>query len=431
MEVEKRNNYNLYRDFFVLGALTIVILYFGLIWLSNKESIRAELYIIMVSILSILYTISNNGMLIRTIFPHIPFKVYNALFYTLPICGTSFYIFMLCHLFEEECFLKIKKITIMKAILFMSVNIFLPIHFIGKIINIANFIAILEFTYGLYVISKVIIKGKEYGISLALGTIALVVSIIYDALYFNGGITKTSGVISPIGLSIYILCYAVSIGRRYEKSYKEIKELSNELLEMDKIKDEFLTNTSHELRTPLNSIITITKSLLEQRETELNVNEKESLSLVVSSGERLKNLINDILDYSRLREGKFILIKSHFDLSKTIDNILKEFEPMIKSKNISILNNIEESLKSIYADKYRMIQVIYNIVGNAVKFTPLNGNIVVTGYEKDNIVTISIKDTGIGIQNDKLDIIFNAFEQGTYSITKKYGGMGLVFQNRL
>ncbi len=424
-EVVQKNIYNLCRDYFYVGVLITILLYFGLIWFLNKESIRSEAYIVMVSLLSIFYTVSNNEMLIRRIFLNVPFKVYNVLFYSLPICGTSFYIFMLCHLFPEESFHKLKKITIFKALFFMSINIFLPIYITGKIINVANVIAILEFMYGLYVISKVIIKKKEYGISLAIGSIALIVSIIYDILQFNGVITTLNGVAAPIGLSVYILCYAVSIGRKYDKSYKIIRALSVELQEKDKIKDEFLANTSHELKTPINSIIAITNSLIEQGEGEININQKESLSLIISSGKRLNSLINDILDYSRLKEGKLSLIKSEFDLSKAIENILKEFKPVASKKNICISSDMDEALKAIYADKYRMIQVVYNIIGNAVKFSPLNGNIFVSGYEEDNTVIINIQDNGIGIEKDKLHVIFNVFEQGNYSITKKYEGVGL------
>lgn len=108
-EVGQKNIYNLCRVYFYVGVLLTIVLYFGLICFSNKESIRGEAYIVMASLLSIFYTISTDEMLIRRIFLNVPFKVYTALFYALPICGSSFYILMICHLFPEDCFHKLKK----------------------------------------------------------------------------------------------------------------------------------------------------------------------------------------------------------------------------------------------------------------------------------------------------------------------------------
>ena len=205
------------------------------------------------------------------------------------------------------------------------------------------------------------------------------------------------------------------------KSEAEVKFLS----EYNRLKDEFLANTSHELRTPVNSMIAITESVLDGAEGPIDIRQKEALSIVVESGRRLSNLINDILDYARIKNGTLSLQKGYFSAEKLVESLVKEFEFSAANKNITIKSEMQEDLPRLYADKYRIIQVLYNLMDNAVKFTSSGGTICLRIYKEPKHICMAVKDTGIGIPEERLEDIFASFEQVDTSLTRKQGGMGL------
>ncbi|MCT4617916.1 MAG: ATP-binding protein [Marinisporobacter sp.] len=420
----KLKTFNLAKDVFILGVLTILFLYFGMTRIKNKHTGYVLSCFVATAFLGILYTVSTGEMIIRMLFPQLPFRVYYMMYYMISITGGSLYIFLLSDLFPVESNRKIKDLTTIKVVIFIGIILFFENYFIGKVAVIKDVLVILEFLYGIYVLSKATYNKKRGSITILFGTISLIAAVVYDILYLYAVFVTPYELITPFGLATFILCFAIILSRRYESSFQEVENLSKRLIEMDKIKDQFLANTSHELRTPLNSMIALTKSLLEESRT-FDLKERESLDMVISSGKRLRNLVNDLLDYSSMKYSQIKLVKSHFDIKKAIENTIKEFEPIANNKNIKLSSEIEEEIKKIYGDKYRFIQVLYNLIGNAIKFTPENGHIHIKVYKKENKFYIAIEDTGIGISEEKLKNIFNSFEQANEKIGEKYGGFGL------
>jgi two-component system, sensor histidine kinase ChiS len=254
-----------------------------------------------------------------------------------------------------------------------------------------------------------------------------------------------------------------------QKELEKEKEIAAQLKEMDRLKDEFLANTSHELRTPLNGIIGIAESLVDGAAGQISEQLQSNLSMIVWSGRRLLNLVNDILDFAKLRKQEFDLQLNAIDLRTITDIVLKLSQPMIGHKEIQLINNIPPDLPFANADENRLQQILYNLIGNAIKFTnsgkieisaqkigerrkekgerEKQGNkyqekgeqenhsesisdnpLPITNYQlpiTNDKLAITISDTGIGIPTEKLARIFEAFEQADGSTARTYGGTGL------
>jgi signal transduction histidine kinase/CheY-like chemotaxis protein/class 3 adenylate cyclase/Tfp pilus assembly protein PilF len=210
-----------------------------------------------------------------------------------------------------------------------------------------------------------------------------------------------------------------------ERQRTEIeKQRVAELQKIDRLKDEFLANTSHELRTPLNGIIGLSESLKDGVAGQLLPKAVENLDLIANSGKRLSHLVNDLLDFSKLKNQDIDLSIVPVDVYSIAKVVLRLSQPLIEDKNLQLINSISRNSKLVDADENRLQQMLYNLIGNAIKFTS-KGYITLITEEKDTMLSISISDTGIGIPEDKLDSIFNSFEQGDGSTEREYGGTGL------
>jgi diguanylate cyclase (GGDEF)-like protein len=205
---------------------------------------------------------------------------------------------------------------------------------------------------------------------------------------------------------------------------KREKQINERLMKIDKIKDEFLSNTSHELRTPVHGIIGISESLIDGATGKLAEETINNLQMVVSSGKRLSNLINDILDFSKLKNLEIELQNRPTDIRQLFEVVISVIKSTIKRGEVSLLNEIPDTIPLVYGDENRIQQIIYNLIGNAVKFT-YTGYIKVTAIEREEFIEICVEDTGIGIPEDKFEIIFQSFEQADSSIARSYGGTGI------
>lgn len=207
-------------------------------------------------------------------------------------------------------------------------------------------------------------------------------------------------------------------------SFETLATNNQELQRLDHLKNEFLTNTSHELRTPLNGIIGISQSLIDGAAGTLSDPVKTNLAMVVASGKRLSTLVNDILDFAKLKHHQLTLQLNPVGLREVTDVVLFLNQPLVRQKNLHLVNAINSNLPLVYADENRLQQILHNLIGNAIKFTE-QGQIEISAQELDNSLVITIADTGIGIPAEQLNQIFEAFEQADGSTAQQYGGIGL------
>lgn len=209
-----------------------------------------------------------------------------------------------------------------------------------------------------------------------------------------------------------------------KKALEAQRRLVEQLKKQDRLKDEFLANTSHELRTPLNGIIGIVDSLLDGVAGPLSETAVENLEMVVAGGRRLASLVDDILDFSRMKSGEVRLNAGPVDLGAAAETVVGLTRPLMKNDKVKLINAIQPGSLFVKADPNRLQQILHNLIGNAVKFTE-EGQITLDGERLNGTTAISVSDSGIGIPNDKLTDIFNMFEQVEQSSTRTHGGTGL------
>ncbi len=210
----------------------------------------------------------------------------------------------------------------------------------------------------------------------------------------------------------------------------ELERANQELRKIDEIKSEFVSVASHELRTPLAAIKNAVQLMLQGRTGEINENQTKFLSMAERNINRLTGILNSLLDLSRIESGKIEMKFEELDLRGSIEFILSSLKPQADGRSIRLNMEIPEKLPSIYGDREKVEQILTNLLGNAIKFTPEEGEISVSAKPFENegnmdVVAISVKDSGIGIPEDQLERIFEKFHQVEDSLRRSIAGTGL------
>ena len=193
----------------------------------------------------------------------------------------------------------------------------------------------------------------------------------------------------------------------------------------NKMKSEFLANMSHELRTPLNAIIGFAEVLRDKISGDLNDEQLDFVSDIHSSGLHLLQMINDILDLSKVEAGRMELQYEIFPVHDAIEDVYTILKGLASKKHLELKTTILTDVKDIEADRVKFKQILYNLLSNAIKFTPENGHINVEAGIMDDMLQVSVSDTGIGMKPDDKEKVFKEFWQADSSFARKYEGTGL------
>ncbi|ALK98339.1 chemotaxis protein CheY [Massilia sp. WF1] len=206
----------------------------------------------------------------------------------------------------------------------------------------------------------------------------------------------------------------------------QLRERALELERASRYKSEFLANMSHELRTPLNSSLILAKLLADNAAGNLNDEQVRFAQTIYSAGNDLLNLINDILDISKVEAGKLELVPEELPLRRVIEGLARTFEPLAHQKNLEFSLTVEPSVPmAIHTDRQRLEQILKNLLSNAVKFTAAGRVSLTVSANAEGWVQFEVQDSGIGIAPEQQDKIFDAFHQADGSTARKYGGTGL------
>lgn len=213
---------------------------------------------------------------------------------------------------------------------------------------------------------------------------------------------------------------------------RNLESKSLEVEEANRLKSEFLSNMSHELRTPLNSIMALSRTLIMQAKDKLNEEENSYLEIVERNGKNLLQLINDILDLSKIEAGKMDVYPRQIQLNPILKLLKENIQPLAIQKGIILDVNYSNNLPYFDSDEVRLSQILTNLVSNAIKFTE-KGKVVISTFHEKEQIKIEVKDTGIGISNKNLESIFDEFRQidGSSSRQHEGTGLGLAIVNKL
>jgi signal transduction histidine kinase/DNA-binding response OmpR family regulator len=231
-----------------------------------------------------------------------------------------------------------------------------------------------------------------------------------------------------IVLSYFVIKLILRKNKDLEEITKKSIESEQEALKANETKSQFLANMSHEIRTPLNAIIGFSDIL---SESNLDNSEKEKATIISKSATALLNIINDILDISKIESGKFEISENEFNLNNLLEQLVQLYSVNTKQKDIRFLYTLDPNIPHfLISDETKIKQVLSNILSNAIKFTPQNASVsfkVNLKKIENNIATITflVKDEGIGIAIDDQKKVFNPFSQADGTISRKFGGTGL------
>lgn len=215
-------------------------------------------------------------------------------------------------------------------------------------------------------------------------------------------------------------------------SQKLLEEKAELILQASKYKSEFMANMSHELKTPLNSIILLSQMIGESEDGVSFEDNRRYANIIQASGEQLLHMINDILDLSKVEAGKMDIVLDFLSLSDTVELLHRQMKPLAEVKNLELRLQVNEDVpQTLLSDGLRLGQILRNLLINAVKFTDNGYVALLVSTERpvngagDSQVVFTVKDTGVGIEKSKQELIFEAFRQEDGSINRRFGGTGL------
>lgn len=329
-------------------------------------------------------------------------------------------------LFPHASAVRINRISQVLGSLFLVYLILSPPNAFDRVVLWYFMVTLVGFAY-LFVRFIIDLLNREPGVRFLIpGFFLLGFTFVNDML--NDLHLIHTGSLIAYGSLGFIISYSVLISTRFSRAFASVEELTQklklqniELSKLNRFKDELLANTSHELKTPLNGIMGIAQSI---KEEPLSQKALKGLILIESSGKRLLSLINDLLDFSQLKKRDLALSIGLVNLRPVVDSVLMVSEPLIQNRPIQLENRIPEEFPLLTCDEDRLHQILFNLVGNGIKFTR-KGRVLVGASIQGQMARIHIKDTGIGIDQQHLDRIFQSFEQVDQGADRCYPGTGL------
>ncbi|MFD0715650.1 ATP-binding protein [Paenibacillus sp. GCM10027626] len=268
---------------------------------------------------------------------------------------------------------------------------------------------------------KKVIKGLKSNLLLLFSFFALMNHSLWSLILLDSGLSL---VYYPFDMIIAMGCLASEWFKGYFIMHANTKELAATLQRMNDHKDQFLANTSHEFKNPLHGMLNMSQSVLQREQHLLQERSIKELETVLSVGRRLTWILNDLIDVMSLQEGNPRLQKKVIFIQPIVTGVVDMLQFNAEVKSVQIANQISEDFPPVIADENRVIQIVFNLLHNAVKYTN-EGTISIQAFAKDGRAYIVIADTGIGMDEHMLKRLFRPYEQGSTSVTMIEGGFGL------
>jgi len=437
-EAAGRREFHTYTVNMIVIGLLLFGAFYNILFYSFRGTNAAPLYIGFTCLVWAVNTFNIQSPVIPDdlAYPGNPFFIN----YSTVIAGTTLCMMIIQSLFPDDF-----STRVLRSIQVLFTALIVSLFFAGFknaeiIVKVFFMITIFLTLYCLYVFIVTIRKKRDDAVLFFASFLTLFAASFNNMLYAMWIIDTGNA----IHYAMVILCFTTTlvVARRFSRALWQVEELSKDLAEknislrkLDRIKDQFLANTSHELRTPLHGMIGLSESMVESAADRLTAREKENLALISSSGHRLANMVNDLLDMARIQDEGLSLDLKPVDLFSLSEMAVRLSLPLVGDKLLEIVNAIRPDIPAVHADEDRIRQVLSNLIGNAVKFTH-KGRIWIdarvidradgTGGSGDrNMVEVTVSDTGIGVPDECREKIFAAYQQVDGSDTRSYGGTGL------
>jgi two-component system sensor histidine kinase ChiS len=407
-------------DLFLFGSTMMGALYNLALFLKRRRNLSAQ-YFAIVCIIVAIRTLFLGQRFIISVFPDFNFILSGKIMHWTFYLYMPFIVLFIDSFYENLLNIWTVKLVKLSAYLYGLLILIAEYSDYMNIILPFEILTILLLIYMIYKVSKLYIESKSSDYIMVIGLFALLVTRINDILYEYSIIM--TGSYAAFGTLIFIIANSYLLAERQSIAFTNAEELSEKLKSLNALKDEFLAVTSHELKTPLNGIIGLSQLLKYDSTSTLNEDERQSLELINASAKRLSNLVNDIMVFSRLKNGEVKLVEKPVAIGKLADTVVKFCSLNINNKAVSIVNNIDSKAPLVFGDEERIEQIFYNLLGNAIKFTS-QGTIKLSYSIKGGLIELYIEDTGIGIPKEKLKTIFEIYEQ-VEGVSEKFGGTGL------
>lgn len=420
-DIRKLKEFDSGKAMFMFGVTLIMALYHINLFLLQKRTKAALYFGVLLLIVAIRITITGEYLILNFI-PAASIKWMVPIEYMTMYWGVIMTIAFVHDLYPEEIPKKIMKNALYAGIVMSIFTIITHISIFTKYLMFYEALIITMYAYILFSIIRTVIRKRESSVLLLVEAIVILATFINDVLYYWNETHDKYGPSIEIAVFMVIFIQSYILAERFSVTFDKIENLSKKLISLDKLKDEFLANTSHELRTPLNGIINITDSLLKGIAGKLKYEQKENLEVVLASSRRLYNLISDIMDISNLEHNELKIYPKPIDIRMISERVIFSLKYLKGGKNIVFENYIPKNAPLVFGDEERMGQIFYNLLENSLKFTE-EGYIKVSSEFSNNIITIFIEDTGVGIEEKNLEGIFNSFCQSNER--KNYEGMGI------
>jgi two-component system sensor histidine kinase ChiS len=398
----------------LLHAVYAVILYF----MGVRH--KALVYFTLLILCAILTILIDNSSLLLVWLP-IPYDWTQRIYYWIYLGISSFIFHYTKHLLPEGTKIRGLRFYTYVCIIYALLIAVLPLNwlmasdFIHVPLVILPFLAVPALTFAYAV------KGHRDLIFILLGISAITSNIIW-------GIVRNTQWMEmdyyPFDMIAAFLAFASYWFKRYLRSSDQTAKLAERLIQEDKLKDQFLVRTSHELRNPLHGMLNLAQTMLSSDSKHEDTQNQENMNLLIAVGKRMSYLVNDLLDITRLKEQRIELFMSDVQIQTLTSGLLDMIHMMAEGKPIKLVNNIPPNLPAVVADENRLIQILFNLLHNAVKFTD-EGYVIIDAYTEGNRAFIQVSDTGRGIEPEAQQTIFDPYIQSGLDQAASASGLGL------
>ncbi|MCP5357984.1 MAG: response regulator [Pseudomonadales bacterium] len=417
------------------GLLLIVALYSFLIWVTSRD--KSYLYYVLFVVSAAMYSFSFQGLAFEFLWPDSPYWANRSIMAVIALASASGLMFVrsFIELKIFQSFLDdLLRIAVYISLAYAGMSLVLPYEYLVLLMNIVAIMDLVIVTYTTWVVAK---QGYRPAHFFLAAWSVLLVGLALELVQRMGvnmpPVVSYHSVQYAMALSVVIL--SLGLGDRINSLLKEYTLVQSDMIKAnqlkiealqkaDDVKEEFIANVSHELRTPLTGIIGLSEIILEKSGASMDDSARENLNMIRISGQRLANLVNDVIDFSAIKNGHLELHKKPVDLKNICILVNKMCRPLIGDKPIQLAESFPSEPVLVMGDEDRLQQILFNLVSNAIKFTQ-RGWVAVSIEIVDIDARVMVKDTGIGISKEQQSRIFNRFYQVDSAASREEGGTGL------